>query len=439
MQKYISYYAPAPGSKILDPFGGSGVTAIEASVLGNIGIQYDINPLANFIGLQIARPQVNTANLLRRGSEIIETAKKISKGASSKSLCNRYWYPKDVQLPDNADVEYVEDLFTSSQLAELAVIRSLISEVRETETRDLLLLTFSSTLAKVNRTFVSAKNRAPSRGGATILSLYRYHVPNKPVELNAIEEFANKLKRVVTAKIETNAVIDPKKSETIFHNGSATDLTQTRTNSIDYIFTDPPYGSYINYIDLSTMWNAWLGLRVTEKQKSLEVIAEQDDDTKYFKLLRESAEECYRVLKQDHYLSLVFCHRDLSYWKKIYNMFEEVGFRYEGSVPQPLNTVWSMHKKKNDLSSIAGELIITFRKTPAKRQIKKPRDVSSIIRNVFGSNRTLQTDTLFLNLIPKLFECGAFSDGFDSRKEIDKYVREFLDYNAQQKVWKVKR
>ncbi len=39
---------------VLDPFGGSGVTAIKALVLRRRVIHCDINPMANFICSQIA-------------------------------------------------------------------------------------------------------------------------------------------------------------------------------------------------------------------------------------------------------------------------------------------------------------------------------------------------------------------------------------------------
>ena len=34
---------------MLDPFGGSGVTAIEAFLMGRAAIQNDLNPFANFL------------------------------------------------------------------------------------------------------------------------------------------------------------------------------------------------------------------------------------------------------------------------------------------------------------------------------------------------------------------------------------------------------
>jgi DNA modification methylase len=48
VRKYILHYS-REGDRVLDPFGGSGVTAIEAFLENRIGIQNDINPLANFV------------------------------------------------------------------------------------------------------------------------------------------------------------------------------------------------------------------------------------------------------------------------------------------------------------------------------------------------------------------------------------------------------
>ena len=40
---------------------------------------------------------------------------------------------------------------------------------------------------------------------------------------------------------------------------SATDLTAIPSNSIDYIFTDPPYADNVQYGELNFVWEAWLG------------------------------------------------------------------------------------------------------------------------------------------------------------------------------------
>src|SRR5438067_3556487 len=53
VRDYILHYSRV-GDRVLDPFGGSGVTAIEAFLENRVGIHNDINPLANFIASGIA-------------------------------------------------------------------------------------------------------------------------------------------------------------------------------------------------------------------------------------------------------------------------------------------------------------------------------------------------------------------------------------------------
>ena len=48
VRAYIERYSQV-GDVVLDPFGGTGVTAIEAFLLGRHAIQNDLNPFANFI------------------------------------------------------------------------------------------------------------------------------------------------------------------------------------------------------------------------------------------------------------------------------------------------------------------------------------------------------------------------------------------------------
>ena len=41
---------------------------------------------------------------------------------------------------------------------------------------------------------------------------------------------------------------------------------------MDYIFTDPPYGAHIAYLDLIRMWDAWFGFQVSDEDRDAEAI-----------------------------------------------------------------------------------------------------------------------------------------------------------------------
>ena len=49
----------------------------------------------------------------------------------------------------------------------------------------------------------------------------------------------------------------------LFETANALELTKiVPPNSVDYIFTDPPYGGAVQYFELSTLWASWLNLNL---------------------------------------------------------------------------------------------------------------------------------------------------------------------------------
>lgn len=143
--------------------------------------------------------------------------------------------------------------------------------------------------------------------------------------------------------------------------------------SVDYIYTDPPYGDKIPYLDLSIMWNAWLDLSVSENDRKAEAIeGGRLNKTKdeYSDLLAQSIKEMYRVLKFDRWLSFVFAHKDPHYWHIIVDTAEKCGFEYVGAVKQS-NGQTSFKKRQNPFSVLSGQLIINFIKKKTPKAIQK--------------------------------------------------------------------
>src|SRR5271157_1881280 len=68
VRAYIERYSEE-GDVVLDPFGGTGVTAIEAFLLGRSAIQNDLNPFANFIARNIADTSLASTAPLRQAFE----------------------------------------------------------------------------------------------------------------------------------------------------------------------------------------------------------------------------------------------------------------------------------------------------------------------------------------------------------------------------------
>src|SRR5947199_532117 len=73
VRAYLERYSQ-PGDVVLDPFGGTGVTAIEAFLLGRRAIQNDLNPFANFIARNIADTTLTSTVPLRQAFAAVRDA-----------------------------------------------------------------------------------------------------------------------------------------------------------------------------------------------------------------------------------------------------------------------------------------------------------------------------------------------------------------------------
>ncbi|MGQ0600128.1 MAG: DNA methyltransferase [Anaerolineales bacterium] len=263
---------------VVDPFGGSGVTAIEAFLENRVAIHNDINPLYNFIAQVIVCLSQGKANSYKEALERLKVIcqpriAEIEKNDASllEQLRRSLPMPDNVCLPATSDVENYLDLFTPRQLVALALLKTRIGEIPDEPSRNGMLLAWSATLAKLNKTFLSAKGRAVSRGGSSIFSIYRYKIAKEPVELPAWPTFEERAQNVIDAKREIDNAIKLKSATGGWHgsfearNQDVEDLSEELEGKVDYIFTDPPYGGHISYLDLSILWSNWLGLAPSQE------------------------------------------------------------------------------------------------------------------------------------------------------------------------------
>ena len=405
VRQYILRYSQE-GDRVLDPFGGSGVTAIEALLENRIGMQNDINPLANFIAQGVADLQQGNLSeyqqALARLKEQCETRLAELQHCEEKqlsALLATLPLPANVSLPSNADVERYHELFAPRQLAALAILREAIRQLPHEAARQGMLLAWSATLGKLNKTFLSAEGRAESRGGSSIFSIYRYKIAKAPIELPAWTTFSERALNVIAAKAEIDRAIELKRQTSGWQGRFelyAQDieaLSETLHEQVDYIFTDPPYGGHISYLDLSTLWNVWLEQMPSDKIRKREIIVGGElalTESYYIKRLGASVQACLKMLKKGRWLSLVFQHWDVAYFDAILSAAAESGADLRAAVSQIGDPIWSMHKKKSKQSVLAGELILSFCKTGARHAVRKTAafDLSATVGKILAAHAT---------------------------------------------------
>jgi DNA modification methylase len=467
VRDYIKRYSKE-GDVVLDPFGGTGVTAIEAFLLGREAVQNDLNPFANFIARNIADTTLASTASLRQAFERVEQgcSKQIHEiekdEAAAKRCLKKLPLPENIRLPRNSDAEFFHDMFTPRQLAGLALIKQAI-EREKGIIRDLLLLAWSASVAKLNKTFLSAKGRAESRGGSSIFSIYRYKLAAQSVELPIWETFHGRFLNVLAAKEEVLRLRDYREKQSggasslqsnenlrVLAHDAATLDTVIKPGSVDYIFTDPPYGAFISYLDLSILWNHWLGFPVTDQTRELETIVggEQGHTEDHYKAsLAHSIKTCFRLLKPDRWLSIVFQHWDTSYFATILETADESGGELKAAITQTGDVIWSMHKKKNSASVLAGEMILTFykpakaRKHPGIPELAASDDPAKILPEIFAAcldngTKAFTSEALFNRLVIELWHRRALGCLNLNREEFARQLEQRgWSYNSRNHTW----
>ena len=447
LQHYIKHFTKH-GDTVLDPFGGTGVTATEALILGRKAIHIDLNPLSHFIVNALITP-VNFNKLDNQYEKIKKAFNKNSPQTKQEIIKakQKYPYPANHICMKGADVKTVEELFSNKQLAQLAFLKHLILKIKDNAIKNSLLLAFSSSINKLNQTFHYTKTGGG--GDSAPFRYYRYRLAPQPADLDTFSVFETKYNRIVKAKKEIAPVINQStiKNARIL-KGTATNLNNIETESIDYIYTDPPYGNKIPYLDLSVMWNAWLDLEVTDGDRKKEAIEGgrlQKTKNEYAALLSQSIKEMYRVLKYNRWMSFVFAHKDPYYWHIIIDTAEKCGFEYAGSVKQN-NGQTSFKKRQNPFSVLYGQLIINFIKKKTPKAIQKFQlgaDIYDLIIETIeaeiAKNNGATLEQINDELIIKGLEFGFLDILSGKYKDLTPILISQFDYDTQNKKFLIRK
>src|SRR5712692_6859611 len=115
VRAYIERYS-REGDVVLDPFGGTGVTAIEAFLLRRNAIHNDLNPFANFIARNIADTTLASTAPLRQAFERVEQgcSKHVHEIEKDEAAAKRWLktlpLPENIRLPRNSDAEFFHEM-----------------------------------------------------------------------------------------------------------------------------------------------------------------------------------------------------------------------------------------------------------------------------------------------------------------------------------------
>lgn len=98
------------------------------------------------------------------------------------------------------------------------------------------------------------------------------------------------------------------------------------SDSIDYIFTDPPFGANKMYSELNFLWEAWLGVQTDNKLEVLENKAQGKNLPDYQQLMERCFRDYFRVLKPGRWITVEFSNTRAAVWNAIQTAMTSSGF-----------------------------------------------------------------------------------------------------------------
>ncbi len=276
-------------------------------------------------------------------------------------------------------ISHVHHFYTRRNLLVLGTLWKAISQYPE-EMRDalrLLVLSYNSTHSTLmTRVVVKDGNKNFVLTGAQSGVLY---ISSLPVEKNIFEGLRRKIKTFSDAF----ALIRGSKSEVTVVNGSSTSLRLDH-NSVDYVFTDPPFGDYIPYAELNQVNEIWLGQRTERRQEIIISNSQEKRTADYARLMATVFEEAARVLKPSGRMTVVFHSAKASVWKALTDAYTHAGFSVShGNI---LDKLQASFKQVVSNVAVKGDPLLLLTKYASALKLKRRQsDTESIVRQILAS------------------------------------------------------
>src|SRR5665811_1807989 len=112
----------------------------------------------------------------------------------------------------------------------------------------------------------------------------------------------------------------------VIMTSSSSEIQQLPDDSVDYIFTDPPFGANLNYSELNFLWESWLKVLTNYDTEAIENNAHKKGSFEYRSIMASCFGEFYKKLKPGRWMTVEFSNTKASVWNSIQTALTEAGF-----------------------------------------------------------------------------------------------------------------
>ena len=243
------------GATVFDPMIGSGTTAVEAILLGNNVIGFDLNPLSVLISNTKCRVLSLTPDELAKHYEELDA--EIEHLVESAADGETPWLER---LPPENQI-YLGRWFSERKLAELDALMVRIQAVKNKALRSFFALCLSDTLRKVSwqkDDDLRARRQVMPESETDTAELFRRSLRSKT---GALLSFLYQRGDRPVGKFDVS-VGDARDSRKL--------LSRMR-GKIDVVITSPPYATALPYLDTDRLSLYFLGLLSRPEHRRLDL------------------------------------------------------------------------------------------------------------------------------------------------------------------------
>jgi hypothetical protein len=269
-------------------------------------------------------------------------------------------------------ISHLHHFYTPRNFLAVAVLWELTEQFDE-DLRDalrLLVLSFNATHSTLmTRVVVKQNQKDFVLTGAQSGVLY---VSGLPVEKNVFDGVRRK---VNTFQAAFKLVHDsPSTVEVV--NASSTNLHLT-DRSVEYVFTDPPFGDFIPYAELNQLNELWLGDTTDRAKEIIMSPAAGKGADAYGELMADVFREAARVLTDDGLATVVFHSAKASVWQALTRAYTNAGLGVRTT--SVLNKTQASFKQVVSTTTVKGDPLILLDKQSRNRH---PSSIDEVIAAV---------------------------------------------------------
>ena len=261
-------------------------------------------------------------------------------------------------------ITHLHHLYTRRNLIVLATLWQHAASFPET-VRDALrfwLLSYNAAHATIMARVVAKSNQ--NELVVTSAQPGVLYVSGLPVEKNLLAGLRRKLATITNAF----AAIHGREGRVEVRQQSSCHV-DLPDHSVDYVFTDPPFGGNIPYAEVNFVNEAWLG-RYTQRTDEAIISSSQNKGVAdYQRLLTQSLAEMRRVLRPGGKATLAFHSSSTQVWRALQRAHTDAGFDVQDA--GVLDKTQGSFKQVT-ANTVRGDAVLLLRRRAADSQCANP-------------------------------------------------------------------